>query len=115
MKKVTKKIPETPPHLVEKRLREYRGLKYALEHCYYHSIPIYYLDEASFSSRSFNKNCWSNIGKNVQVNFQYAPKAVSCVACINEEGITIMNVKTGAFKKEDHWELLRQFRQKLGH
>jgi hypothetical protein len=115
MKKVMKKIPETPPHLVEKRKKEARELKYALENCHYHKIPIYYLDEASFSSRSFNKQCWSNIGKNVQVHFQYAPKAVSCVALINEKGIDWMNVKTGAFKKEDHWELLRGWRKKLGH
>jgi hypothetical protein len=49
------------------------------------------------------------------VDFQRAPKAVSAVAIIDEKGISKMNVKTGAFKKEDHWALLRQWREDLGH
>jgi hypothetical protein len=69
MKKVMWDIPDTPPHLMEKRRKEYRMLKYDLEHCHNHKIPLFYLDEASFSARSHNKLAWSNKHKNIKIDF----------------------------------------------
>jgi hypothetical protein len=34
---------------------------------------------------------------------------------MNEEGVYRINMKVGAFVKEDHWAFLRSFRDQLAH
>jgi hypothetical protein len=100
---------------MEKRLKEKRVLKYQLEYVHRKEIPLYYLDEASFTPKDYAKYKWSNKGKNILVDFQRAPKAVSCSAIMDENGLHRINMKTGAFVKEDHWAFLIDFRKQLGH
>lgn len=114
-KRVMTKEPVTPPHLMEKRRKEVRVLKYDLEYLDEKNIKIYYLDEASFTCKDYHKLCWSNKHKNVFIDYQRIPKAVSCSIIIDKDGIVIKNMKVGAFKKHDHWEFLQEFRQILGH
>jgi hypothetical protein len=115
VKKVMTKNPETKPHLMEKRLKEMRALKYSLEYVAEKVIPLYYLDEATFTAKGYCKQAWSGPGKNILVDFQRAPKAVSCSIIIDETGLHRINMKTGAFVKEDHWAFLTDFRKQLGH
>jgi hypothetical protein len=69
VKRVMTKTPATPPHLMEKRLAEKRKLKYDIEHCAHFEIPIYYLDEATFTTKDYSKYCWSNVGQNILIDF----------------------------------------------
>jgi hypothetical protein len=115
LKKVQTKTPETPSHLMDKRKKEWRELRYDLEYIYEKHIKLYWLDEATFTCKDYLKHAWSNKGKNILVDFQRTPKAVSCSIIMDEEGIVAKNFKIGAFKKEDHWSFLESFREGLAH
>jgi hypothetical protein len=106
-KRVMTKAPATPPHLMLKREAELRKLKYDVEHCCHFELPIYYLDEASFTTKDYSKYSWSNVGQNILIDFQRAPPAVSCSAIINEKGLVNRYIRTGAIKTDDHHTLLR--------
>jgi hypothetical protein len=115
VKKVMLKAPVTPLHLMDKRRAEMRELKYNLEYLDEKKIKIYYMDEASFTAKDYGKYAWSNQRKNVQIDFQRSPKAVSVSAIVDETGLVKFQMRIGAMKKEDHWRLLRTFRSDLGH
>lgn len=53
IKKVMLKAPLTPPHLFKRRETECINLKAGLKLCDQEQIPIYYLDECSFTSKDF--------------------------------------------------------------
>jgi hypothetical protein len=90
-------------------------LRYSLEYLHEKDIPIYYIDEASFSARNYQNHCWSNKGQNIKVDFAYIPKFVSCCVAMNEYGILSKVVKRGGILKEDYWAFLYQMRADLGH
>lgn len=114
-KKVATKAPVTPAHLMEKRAKEKRVLKFGLEHVHHHKIPLYYCDEATFTVKDYRKLCWSNPKENIVVDFHQTPPAVSVSIIMSETGIITRNMRVGAFVKEDHWAFLHQFRSDLGH
>lgn len=115
MKKVMKKKPSTPFHLIEKRKTEARLLKYALEYLDEKNIKLYFLDECSFSARAYKKDTWSNVHKNVEIDFQRSPPYVSLSAIIDCSGVVNYSLIQKAHKEADHWRFLRTFRQDLGH
>jgi hypothetical protein len=69
VKKVCKKKPVTPSHLMARRMKEKRELRYSLEYIHEKQIRLLYLDEAVFTARNFPDRCWSQVGQNIQVDF----------------------------------------------
>jgi hypothetical protein len=98
MKKIMTITPKHPPHLEQKRIRERRKLKYDLEYLAAKKIKLYFLDEATFTSRGYNKYGWSNVGENVLIDFNRAPPYVSCAAIISQEGLYQRSIIDKAFK-----------------
>jgi hypothetical protein len=92
MKKVMTVAPETPPHLMEKRLKEKRELKYSLEYVHVKQIPLYYLDEANFTVKDYQKYCWAHKHENVLIDFHKTPAAVSACIIIDDTGIKTLEI-----------------------
>jgi hypothetical protein len=120
MRKIKLKVigiekPKQSWKLEQKREAELRALKYDLEYIFEKKIPLYFLDEATFSARDYKKKAWSNLNENVKIDFYRAPASIGATAIINKEGVQIYDTVVKGVKMDDHWSLLFHFRQQLGH
>ena len=114
-KKVRLKAPRSPAHLTTRRMNETINLKYGIEYVVHKEIPLYFMDECSFTSKDFFKYSWSNAHKNVLVDFQRAPPNIAVSGVMDEHGMILHIIRKKSIRQWDHEFLIKELRKKVGH